>query len=133
LGEVGDANTPCTKIDSSDSDITGSSTYSNDILDGLSKTTKLCPASCSGNGICYARLKSSGEFYPISLDIIDCSLADVDCLPECLCNNGWAGSTCSIDYEELEQRRSIKEQLFISLDIVSESEDLTEDTVSSQL
>jgi hypothetical protein len=62
-----------------------------------------CPNSCSGHGSCVFVSK-----YSPNETMLRCDVIDVDCLPHCYCEEGYAGSSCSLTSDELFSQVSLR-------------------------
>lgn len=134
-GDSGDRNTKCFSLTSLSSapEVTDC-LIDSDCLNPLKicSTSKLCvfapkscPQNCSGNGVCQYKSVSTG------VAVTDCRVNDVNCRVSCLCNTGFSGSSCSMTQADLEAAQAVRSALVNTLANLTQSDDVSADTVAS--
>ena len=85
---------------------------------------KECPSSCSGNGYC--------GYFDVNTDeaLLSCPENNLKCKPYCVCNNGYAGSSCSETEENMNSKSNIRGKVLEALSVVVNSEDPSEDSIA---
>ena len=142
IGAPGDANTKCvnmqqyrrllraiagdTASDTCDIDSDCSTTAWTSCVDGLcTKLSQNCPQNCNGNGVCLFR--DSRDYHVVDA----CQQGDSNCEGYCLCDNGFAGRSCSVTDTELSKRKSLRVKLLEALKNITISEDASVNSITS--
>jgi len=137
-GLSGDSNLPCRNLSAIATplgDIGANCTVDADCL--LSNCTdKTCFAPiqicssvtsdvCSGRGSC--------EYVDSSNTVLDfvCTILDTDCSPQCACDEGWGGSSCELNADEVASRDNTREQLCEAIVIVANFSDPSSELVDT--
>jgi hypothetical protein len=86
-----------------------------------------CPNSCSGHGICVLVSK-----YDPNVTVSECSVLDLGCVPRCVCEGGFVGSSsCSISEGELMEVKETRNLLLESVASMMAIEDADRVNVKS--
>jgi hypothetical protein len=85
-----------------------------------------CPNSCSGHGRCAFVSK-----YDPAVSVLECGLLDLDCVPHCVCDEGYVGSSCSLVGEEMSKEMDLRQLLVESLGDLMSSENPLRTNVKS--
>ena len=84
---------------------------------------KICPNSCSGNGVCTYVDRNSDEI------LTECHEDNEDCKAVCSCSDSFYGGACSATEIEMSGRRDVKALLIDGLQTVVDAEDITREVI----
>jgi hypothetical protein len=134
-GDSGDRNTKCVDLSSFSAPSLSSTVCiidancSNSLQSCINATCvyspKTCPNDCSGSGTCLFRSVSTG------VSVSDCRLNDASCESFCHCNDGFYGSSCSLNEAELVAIQAVRSALVNTLQNLTQSDDINSESVSS--
>jgi hypothetical protein len=88
---------------------------------------KSCPSSCSGNGTCFYYNVYTG------LNVSTCLNGDASCAASCLCDAGFAGSSCSLTAAEMASNQATRLALINALYNLTTKDDISDSVVVSWL
>ena len=86
-----------------------------------------CSDDCSGRGYCGYFDRRSGA------TLLECRVGNPTCKAECVCDDGYYGTLCTFDAEQLYDRMSIRLQLLQGIAYLTENDELSEENVVSWL
>jgi hypothetical protein len=108
IGQSGDGNSACVSS----------------VVTGPVTIQQKCPNDCSGHGRCAMFASSTG------LEQSTCSIIDTSCSAACVCDSGFAGTSC-VSEAALASSQALRSSLLNSLSLVIDNEDATADSVGN--